>query len=363
MPDTNLYIGRVQIDGGSERPVGSTLFGICETAAATAAKTIANNSSIGQYFKTPMLGITVHIQFTHGNSATSSLTLKLGDADAKPISNPGGSCIWEENAVIAFTYDGTNWVVNDSNPLVSNGYDSTSTAPISGQGVAAAIAGLSLGEAAQVGIAQSITEGQGGNATTHTDVPTTKAVADYVTAKTSGITTAMHFKGITTTTMSDGRTTAAVVIGGNSYTPEAGDVVLTDDSHQEYVWVETNETTHAGYWELLGDEGSYLLASAVEETSVLNGVTLTAGTTPPVVTLDASATTVLTGISNSTGNGAARAASAEVDGGVLKITTGILQTFSSGSVQGVASITAGTAPSLSPSTINVLKNKIANSGT
>lgn len=359
MPDTNLYIGRVQIDGGAERPIGSTLFGICETVATTAAKSIANNSSIGQYFKTPMLGITVHIQFTHGNSVASGLTLKLGDADAKPISNPGGSCVWQDNTVVTFTYDGTSWVVNDSNPLVSNGYDSTSTAPISGQGVAAALSGLSLGTAASVGVAQQITEGAGGNASTHTDVPTTKAVADYVTSKTSGFTNALHFKGITTTTMSDGLTTAAVLIGGTSYTPESGDVVLTDDAHQEYVWVETDATTHVGYWELLGDEGSYLLASAVEETSVLNDVTLTAGTTPSIVTLDANATTVLTGISNSTGNSAARAASAEVDGGVLKITTGILQTFSSSSVHGVASVTAGTAPSLTPSTVNVLKNKVS----
>ena len=63
-----------------------------------------------------------------------------------------------------------------------------------------------------------------------------------------GISSAMHFKGTTTTAMSDGLTTAAVTIGGSSYTPSAGDVVLYGDN--EFVW-------SGSAWLKLGDAGSF----------------------------------------------------------------------------------------------------------
>ena len=63
-----------------------------------------------------------------------------------------------------------------------------------------------------------------------------------------GLSNAMHFKGTTTTAMSDGLTTAAVTIGGSSYTPEAGDVVLYSDS--EFVWT-------GSAWERLGRDSSF----------------------------------------------------------------------------------------------------------
>ncbi len=50
-----------------------------------------------------------------------------------------------------------------------------------------------------------------------------------------GLSSAMHFLGITTTTMSDGLTTAAVTVGGSSKTPAAGDVVIDNSSAYEYV--------------------------------------------------------------------------------------------------------------------------------
>jgi hypothetical protein len=39
----------------------------------------------------------------------------------------------------------------------------------------------------------------------------------------------MHFIGRTVTTMSDGLTVPTVVINGNNYTPNPGDVVLSSD--------------------------------------------------------------------------------------------------------------------------------------
>ena len=50
-----------------------------------------------------------------------------------------------------------------------------------------------------------------------------------------GLSSAMHFLGITTTSMSDGLATAAVTIDGNSKTPAAGDVVIDNSSAYEYV--------------------------------------------------------------------------------------------------------------------------------
>lgn len=160
----------------------------------------------------------------------------------------------------------------------------------------------------------------------------------------------MHFIGISTTVITDGGAELPTIAGHNFVTDPliAGDVVLYRDNTntigKEYVWTGTA-------WELLGDEGSYLLASSVENTSVINSITFSAGTLP-VVTLDENATSVLTGVSNS---GSARAASAEVTSGVLKIYTGVLPTFGTSSVTGVTSVTNGTAPSLSSTSENVLK--------
>lgn len=63
-----------------------------------------------------------------------------------------------------------------------------------------------------------------------------------------GLSSAMHFKGITTTTMSDGLTTAAVTINNTSYTPSNGDVVLYSDS--EFIWTGSS-------WESLGRDSSF----------------------------------------------------------------------------------------------------------
>jgi hypothetical protein len=65
-----------------------------------------------------------------------------------------------------------------------------------------------------------------------------------------GLSNAIHFKGTTTTTMSDGLATANITINGSSYTPSAGDVVLYDDS--EFIWT-------GSAWERLGRDSSFKL--------------------------------------------------------------------------------------------------------
>jgi len=52
---------------------------VCSTAADTAAKTV---DMTGFELNT---GITVHIKFTHGNTATNTPTLSINGSTAKPI--------------------------------------------------------------------------------------------------------------------------------------------------------------------------------------------------------------------------------------------------------------------------------------
>lgn len=90
---------------------------------------------------------------------------------------------------------------------------------------------------------------------------TTKELGGTFSLDELGISAAMHFKGITTTALTDGTTTAAVTINEDSYTPEAGDVVLYSDS--EFVWTGTA-------WERLGRDSSWALDNAVIHNSLVS---------------------------------------------------------------------------------------------
>jgi len=74
------FIDRIQLgnDESHQIAIGSSAYGVCSTAANEAAKTV----SIPGF--TLHTGTTVHIKFTYANTA-SSPTLKISDADAKPI--------------------------------------------------------------------------------------------------------------------------------------------------------------------------------------------------------------------------------------------------------------------------------------
>ena len=63
-------------------------------------------------------GVTVHIKFTHENTATSAPTLNINNKGAKPIVQYGTTAAgtaeetsgWQAGAVLTLTYDGTSWV-------------------------------------------------------------------------------------------------------------------------------------------------------------------------------------------------------------------------------------------------------------
>ena len=119
------YVGQIQI-GDNTYPIGSILYGTCTTAAATAAKTVNDNNLTTSTFTNDNLttGVTIHIKFTYSNTV-SNPTLKIGGADAKSIMRYGTTTVstsaatsWQAGAIVSFTYDGTNWVMNtgiDSN--------------------------------------------------------------------------------------------------------------------------------------------------------------------------------------------------------------------------------------------------------
>lgn len=346
------YISELQIDNGAVIPVGSSLYGTCDTAVGTYAKVVTLNN-----FDTLVHGVTVHVKFTNGNNALLSnpnnvsevLTLKVGTTNAQPISNPGGSISWSAGAVISFTYDDVahTWIVNDSDSgreiTIQNTYNANSQDAISGQGVADALD--DLGDAADKGVVTAIVESGTGANKTSTDLPTTNAVTSYVDSKTAGLTGAMHFIGEV-----NSLPTATDTTTYNTY--NSGDVVLVGD--KEYVYSKGVDAAHSE-WILLGDEGSYALKT--NTASVIKTATFTKNTLPqltvtpvsiPNVTSAGTAPSLSTNdvtIPNVTSAGSA--ANFVVQSGVLKITKGTAPTLGTDiTVKEVDTWDAGSATTL-----------------
>ena len=113
-------IEQIQTGGtsGTKYAIASTAYGYCETPAATAAK-VVDMTDFKLY-----TGVTVHIKFRYNNTAADP-TLNINSTGAKAIALHGATEDsvaataagttdstngWSAGAVIAFTYDGTNWV-------------------------------------------------------------------------------------------------------------------------------------------------------------------------------------------------------------------------------------------------------------
>ena len=108
------FAAKVDTGGINPSPIGSSLYGVCETAAATPAKTVVLDD-----FDTLVVGTTVHIKFQNTNTAEDP-TLAVGATDAKPIMRyqtvaPGitEATSWKANSVLSLTYDGVYWRIND----------------------------------------------------------------------------------------------------------------------------------------------------------------------------------------------------------------------------------------------------------
>lgn len=340
------YIGKVQIGAtGDQILVGSTLYGVCATGVAAAAKEVTLPD-----FDAVMHGITVQVRFENGNSVTTGVTLKVGGTNAFPVV---GNCVCSANDVIAFTLSQTGsstvWYANHSIKVETG--TTNGTIKIAGEEVAVA----GLGSAAYTDSTAYATAAQGQKAdnampksggtftgpvlmsesTTDSSAALAIATKDYVVAKTaglSGLTGAMHFRGETPNTDEQGHPILPSSEDSfNNY--DSGDVLLVSD--QEYVYAKGN-TAAASQWILLGDEGSYALKSSTDvvgSASVWN-----AGTLPTLG--DAIATDDITNWDEGT------ASDATVNQGVLRLTNSTVPTldYTAKTVPNVTNV--GTLPSI-----------------
>lgn len=91
-------------------------YGVCSTAAGTAAKTVTVDFS-GTL--TLFTGLTVRVKFTNANTAASP-TLNVNSTGAVAMLFGTGNAVddaWIAGAVVQFTYDGTYWVIDQALPI------------------------------------------------------------------------------------------------------------------------------------------------------------------------------------------------------------------------------------------------------
>ena len=129
-------INKINVGGTHYDLGGSMLYGVCSTAAATAAKEVTVNGNF-----TLEEGAMVVIKFTEANSVDAP-TLNVNNTGAKSMKRYGTQKIstststsgWIAGAVTLFVYDGTNWVRDYwsnstySNASLGQGYATCSTA-------------------------------------------------------------------------------------------------------------------------------------------------------------------------------------------------------------------------------------------
>lgn len=330
------YIGKLQIDSGAQLPIGSTLYGVCNSVAGAYEKVVTLSN-----FDTLINGVTVHVKFVNGNTApltnpsdaTEHLSLTIGSTSSIPVSNPGGTINWSAGAIISFTFDETDvnnkkWIVNDgvittfdasafassthnhgnisndgkldtasvavvtnankeittenlsvSDPSVSNNATSTSFISNISQSATGKISATKKNlPAASTSVAGIIQIGSGASDALAGNSTITIAgqvvalaggsITDVALRSALGLSSALRFVGVTSTTMSDGYTGTPAGID-NSYVPAVGDVVIDNSSDSEYVCINVTGTTYT--WERLGRDSSWALASDVIEKTGAKG--------------------------------------------------------------------------------------------
>lgn len=248
------YLNTLNIGGTDYAISDGGLYGTCDSLAATTPKvvTCANFDELVE-------GVTVRVKFKNTNTVATNCQLKVNNTAAKPIlSTISGSAytgggFWVAGEVVSFTYDGTNWCMNDcyykdtqntagstnsTNKLFLIGATGQSSAPqtysnskvyatdgalvadtFNGVYLGSATSGASiggfdyrmtvppgvdyvLGAACEAGVDTSI------SSTTSTNLPTSAAVAAYVNSAIGDMSGALVYKGTAST---------AAAISGTSY--------------------------------------------------------------------------------------------------------------------------------------------------
>lgn len=271
------YIGTVQIQGGDQVLVGSTLFGVSSTAANTAAKVVDLPS-----FDSLLPGITIQVKFTNGNTISSNVTLKVNTTDALPVT---GNCLCNANQVIAFTYEN----MEESRYWRSH-HNISGAMPITG--------GTFTGDVFLNGDP------------TNGSQAATKNYVDSKTQGLDGLTSPMRFIGASSTEITSGGIEIPTIDGTLYSNRESGDVILYQE--KEFVW-------SGSYWIELGDEGSYVLKTSQTTASIGSASGWNAGAAPTLGTaIDAD---------DITSWNAGSASNAVVSNGVLRLTNSVVPTL------------------------------------
>ena len=145
------HIAKVTAGGVTGRRIAQSVYGRCETAAATAAKTVnlVNDAGTTETWAAADLfhGLTIYVQFVNTNTVASP-TLNVNSSGAKPIYRYGTTApttnvtnSWNAGSVFGFTYDTTvntsgcwmmhDWLNNNTtyaNYSFGNGYGTCTTA-------------------------------------------------------------------------------------------------------------------------------------------------------------------------------------------------------------------------------------------
>ena len=161
------------------------------------------------------------------------------------------------------------------------------------------ISALNLGTASQKDYTTSVAQNG-------TDLPTSGAVYSAIAA---AVTSALHYRGISSVELTDGGTQTAV-IGGVSLVAQAGDVVIYNGL--EFLWEKNSSNTYV--WNKLGDDSSY----ALKTVQIIAGTGLTGGgNLSSNVTISLSQATI-----TSLGKAETALQSSALDGYVNEIATG-----------------------------------------
>lgn len=100
------YIGKIE-KNGDWVAIGSTAYGVCDTAANVAEKVVDMKG-----FEL-ITGATVFVKFVHENTAQNP-TVNVNGTGAKGIISADNSPVsaWLDGAVLALTFDGNNWATS-----------------------------------------------------------------------------------------------------------------------------------------------------------------------------------------------------------------------------------------------------------
>lgn len=112
----------ITAEGGGDAGNAKVFYGTCDTAAIISAKVV----TCADFTSADLVaGAKISVKFTYTNKANSP-TMNINSTGAKSIMGYGTTAIgkdlansWVANTIVGFTYDGTNWLLDEYNPYAS----------------------------------------------------------------------------------------------------------------------------------------------------------------------------------------------------------------------------------------------------